>query len=175
MLRRLVVLCTALSSLDAFRIAPSSSPLTHHQGAVCSSIKCSIISSLPRRSWTLRSTAEGDDDSTAAEEGADETTKTSSEAAPTTSDATDILNSPAFLKRKVEVLQSDVAALEKELEEATALAASGKAEWGTKFDMLNKEVSTLYFFDYNCILVNHIYINLYISNLSCRLHTTLLI
>jgi hypothetical protein len=29
------------------------------------------------------------------------------------------------------------------LEEATALAASGKAEWGTKFDMLNKEVSSI--------------------------------
>ena len=53
----------------------------------------------------------------------------------------DILNSPAFLKRKVEVLQSDIAALEKELEEATAVASAAKAEWGAKFDMLNKEVS----------------------------------
>jgi hypothetical protein len=89
--------------------------------------------------------AEGGGDATAAEEdGVDETkTSSSSSEAPTAGDATDILNSPAFLKRKVEVLQSDVAALEKELEEANALAASAKAEWGTKFDMLNKEVSSI--------------------------------
>ncbi|KAL3816997.1 hypothetical protein ACHAXA_010117 [Cyclostephanos tholiformis] len=54
-------------------------------------------------------------------------------------DVLDILNSPAFLKRKVEVLQSDIAALEKELEEATAAALAAKDEWGAKFDMLNKE------------------------------------
>jgi len=169
MMRRLVVLCTALSSLDAFRIAPSSSPLTHHQGAVCSSIKCSVISSLPRRSSSILRSAEGDGEATAAEDGADETkTSSSSSEAPTNGDATDILNSPAFLKRKVEVLQSDVAALEKELEEATALAASGKAEWGTKFDMLNKEVSSI---------VHHLssfifHLDVYISN--CRRRIQLL-
>ena len=40
----------------------------------------------------------------------------------------------------MEVLQSDIAALEKELEEATAAASAAKDEWGAKFDMLNKEV-----------------------------------
>ena len=52
----------------------------------------------------------------------------------------DILSSPTFLKRKVEVLQSDIAALEKEIEEANAVAAKGKEEWAAKFDMLTKEV-----------------------------------
>jgi len=40
----------------------------------------------------------------------------------------------------VEVLQSDIAALEKEIEEASAVVAKGKEEWLAKFDMLTKEV-----------------------------------
>mmetsp|Transcript_5025 Transcript_5025/g.11296 ORF Transcript_5025/g.11296 Transcript_5025/m.11296 type:complete len:243 (+) Transcript_5025:43-771(+) len=60
-------------------------------------------------------------------------------ASPPSEDTSDILNSPAFLTRKVEVLQSDIAAMEKEIEEANALYTAGKAEWGDKFDMLNKE------------------------------------
>ncbi|EJK55073.1 hypothetical protein THAOC_25232 [Thalassiosira oceanica] len=39
-------------------------------------------------------------------------------ASPPSEDTSDILNSPAFLTRKVEVLQSDIAAMEKEIEEA---------------------------------------------------------
>ncbi|EJK48102.1 hypothetical protein THAOC_33127 [Thalassiosira oceanica] len=52
-------------------------------------------------------------------------------ASPPSEDTSDILNSPAFLTRKVEVLQSDIAAMEKEIEEANALYTAGKAEWGT--------------------------------------------
>jgi len=58
-------------------------------------------------------------------------------------DGSDILSSPAFLKKKVEVLQSDVAALEKEIEEANAAYAAGKEEWGSKFDMLSKESQSM--------------------------------
>jgi len=54
-------------------------------------------------------------------------------------DTTDILNSPAFLKRKVEVLQSDIAAIEKEIDEANTVYLAGKEEWGSKFDMINRE------------------------------------
>lgn len=54
-------------------------------------------------------------------------------------EAMDILNSPAFLKRKVEVLESDIAALKKEIEEANAVYLTGKEEWGPKFELLNKE------------------------------------
>jgi hypothetical protein len=87
-----------------------------------------------RASSPLRAAAaaDGDDGAAAAEGGIPEDTKASSD---------DILNSPAFLNRKVEVLQSDIAALEKELEEANAVASAAKEEWGAKFDMLNKEVS----------------------------------
>ncbi|KAL9188306.1 hypothetical protein ACHAXT_006684 [Thalassiosira profunda] len=58
-------------------------------------------------------------------------------------EAADILNSPAFLKRKVDVLESDIAAMEKEIEEANAVYEAGKAEWGDKFDMLNKESQSM--------------------------------
>ena len=55
--------------------------------------------------------------------------------------AADILNSPAFLKRKVEVLRADVASLEEEIAAVNATYLAGKEEWGGKFDMLDKEVS----------------------------------
>merc|ERR1719401_2413088 len=58
-------------------------------------------------------------------------------------DATDILSSPAFLQRKVEVLKADVAALEKEIEETNAAYLAGKEEWGAKFDMLDKESAAM--------------------------------
>ena len=63
------------------------------------------------------------------------------EAALPSEEQADILNSPAFLKRKVEVLQSDIKAFEGDIEEANAEYLAGKEEWGTKFDMLIKEVS----------------------------------
>lgn len=54
----------------------------------------------------------------------------------------DILNSPAFLKRKIDVLKSDIEATEKEAEEARARAEAGKAEWGPQLDALRAEVSS---------------------------------
>lgn len=58
-------------------------------------------------------------------------------------DESDILNSPAFLQRKADVLQADIAALEKEMEEVNVVLAAGKAEWGTKFDMLSRESQSM--------------------------------
>ena len=84
------------------------------------------------------------------EEGAEnevqeEEAKSVPEAELPSEDDSDILNSPAFLKRKTEVLQSDLVALDKELEEANAIYLKGKEEWGPKFDDLNKEVSVIDF------------------------------
>jgi hypothetical protein len=56
---------------------------------------------------------------------------------------TDILNSPAFLKRKMDVLKSDIAAIDKEIEEARERADAGKAEWGPQLEDLKREVSHL--------------------------------
>jgi len=58
---------------------------------------------------------------------------------PSESD-TDILNSPAFLKRKLEVLKSDVAKVDNDLEQIKEQVAAGKAEWGPQLDDLQVEV-----------------------------------
>lgn len=51
----------------------------------------------------------------------------------------DILNSPDFLRRKVEVLESDIANVQANIDEANAALETGKAEWGPKLDGLQKE------------------------------------
>jgi len=53
---------------------------------------------------------------------------------------TDILSSPAFLKRKLEVLKNDLAAAEQDLEEAKQRLEEGKKEWGQQLDALQEEV-----------------------------------
>eukprot|EP00527_Entomoneis_sp_CCMP2396_P005658 CAMPEP_0198146632 /NCGR_PEP_ID=MMETSP1443-20131203/30484_1 /TAXON_ID=186043 /ORGANISM="Entomoneis sp., Strain CCMP2396" /LENGTH=221 /DNA_ID=CAMNT_0043810663 /DNA_START=180 /DNA_END=845 /DNA_ORIENTATION=- len=57
--------------------------------------------------------------------------------------ATDILNSPAFLKRKLEVLQSDIAKVEADTEEARSQLEAGKAEWGPQLDALQTEYENI--------------------------------
>ena len=119
---RQLAICSFLASIDAF-LAPSP------QNVPLSSISFSIM----RQSTSSPLYAE---------EGSNEDAGVDNEAedaAPAATDATDILNSPAFLQRKVEVLESDIAALEKEIEEANAVYLAGKEEWGPKFDFLNKE------------------------------------
>eukprot|EP00568_Trieres_chinensis_P004095 CAMPEP_0183295046 /NCGR_PEP_ID=MMETSP0160_2-20130417/3151_1 /TAXON_ID=2839 ORGANISM="Odontella Sinensis, Strain Grunow 1884" /NCGR_SAMPLE_ID=MMETSP0160_2 /ASSEMBLY_ACC=CAM_ASM_000250 /LENGTH=262 /DNA_ID=CAMNT_0025456463 /DNA_START=102 /DNA_END=890 /DNA_ORIENTATION=+ len=51
----------------------------------------------------------------------------------------DILNSPAFLRRKADVLESDIASLQAEIDVANAALEAGKAEWGPKLDDLQRE------------------------------------
>ena len=55
--------------------------------------------------------------------------------------ANDILNSPAFLKRKLEVLQSDVKSIDEKISDANKIYEENKAEWGPQLDDLRKEVS----------------------------------
>ena len=62
----------------------------------------------------------------------------------------DILNSPAFLKRKLEVLKSDYDAAEKDLEEAKERVEAGKAEWGAELDKLQIEVRPAFPFKSVC-------------------------
>lgn len=57
--------------------------------------------------------------------------------------STDILNSPAFLKRKLEVLQSDLKKAEEDLEAAKKRLEEGKAEWGPQLDELQKEYQNI--------------------------------
>jgi len=103
-------------------------------------------SSVGINSWQsqpLVSPLHADQSGSAAEEQEDDgsTEETAEDHLLASEEESDILNSPAFLKRKVEVLQSDIGALEKEIEEANTVYLAGKEEWGSKFDMLVKEVS----------------------------------
>jgi len=94
------------------------------------------------QSQPLVSPLHADESGSAAEEQDDGSTEeTAEDHLLASEEESDILNSPAFLKRKVEVLQSDIGALEKEIEEANTVYLAGKEEWGSKFDMLVKEVS----------------------------------
>lgn len=53
----------------------------------------------------------------------------------------DILNSPAFLQRKLDVIKSDIAKVEEQIAAAKAQLEDGKAEWGHQFEALEIEVS----------------------------------
>jgi len=57
--------------------------------------------------------------------------------------STDILNSPAFLKRKLELLKEDVAKVEQNIEEMSIKVEEGKAEWGERLDQLDKEYKNI--------------------------------
>lgn len=59
---------------------------------------------------------------------------------PAASDATDILNSPAFLTRKLDVIKTDIAKAEEAMEAAKLRLQEGKAEWSQQLDDLKKEV-----------------------------------
>jgi len=61
----------------------------------------------------------------------------------TAAGADDILNSPAFLNRKLEVIKSDMVKAEEELAAAIASLEEGKAEWGKQLDDLEKEYGTM--------------------------------
>lgn len=52
----------------------------------------------------------------------------------------DILKSPAFLQRKVDVLKSDIAKVEEDIEKATGQLEAGKLEWAQQLDDLESEV-----------------------------------
>ena len=62
------------------------------------------------------------------------------EDAKAVSSADDILNSPAFLTRKLEVLKSDSQKIDEEYKAAKAALEEGKAEWGKQLDDLEMEV-----------------------------------
>lgn len=60
--------------------------------------------------------------------------------AAATGAADDILNSPAFLKRKIDVLKSDIAAIDEKISAANEVYEANKAEWGPQIENLRKEV-----------------------------------
>jgi molecular chaperone GrpE len=77
----------------------------------------------------------------AAEDGTSEAAQDKNEkgAATKAAAADDILNSPAFLKRKLDVLKSDIDKTEQDIADAKQRYDEGKAEWGDQFDELARE------------------------------------
>jgi hypothetical protein len=73
------------------------------------------------------------------------TTSTCLQAEDSSDSVDDILNTPNFLQRKLEVLKSDIAKIEEDTIAAKELLEAGKAEWGSQFDGLRTEVSRTVF------------------------------
>ena len=89
---------------------------------------------LPLRSTCLRMAEED-----SSQESTEETE--SGDGVTAVTGATDILSSPAFLKRKLEVLETDITNSEEELAKAMERLEVAKEEWGPQFDNLSREVS----------------------------------
>mmetsp|Transcript_13204 Transcript_13204/g.32227 ORF Transcript_13204/g.32227 Transcript_13204/m.32227 type:complete len:311 (+) Transcript_13204:193-1125(+) len=64
---------------------------------------------------------------------------------PTADDGSsnDILNSPAFLKRKLEVLKTDIEKTQASLEETEQRVLTAKEEWGPQLELLQTEYSNI--------------------------------
>lgn len=117
------------SSSDAFSIS------NVHMGATTSSLSTStfVRSSMYSAGYSTALRADASDENS---EGGEE----KEIAAP---DAGDILNSPAFLQRKLEVLQADIAKAEEDIENAKVAYEQGKEEWGEKLDTIRTERANL--------------------------------
>lgn len=74
------------------------------------------------------------------QESEEEEGEVSDDDAPPASGGDDILNSPEFLKRKIDVLRSDLEAADAEIAALTAAVEEGKVEWGDQLEKLQTEV-----------------------------------
>lgn len=88
---------------------------------------------------SIHATEESNEGEAEAEQPSEEPTPTAG--AKPSSIGDDILNSSAFLKRKVEVLKSDIEKVNDKISEANKVYEANKAEWGPQLDDLRKEVS----------------------------------
>ena len=101
--------------------------------------------------WSVLYAEEGSSSSTdgTGASGASSPSDSVSSAAKTTDNnlpkENDILNSPAFLKRKLEVLQADIEKTQASLEEAEQRVVVAKEEWGPQLELLQKEVRCFVF------------------------------
>jgi len=145
----------ALSYADAFSpsaFSTSTSTSTRHftnqQSAVAPAP--TIATDTPIRAFTrlyageseeTEAEAEVPEEAAAEEEPAE--AEGEAETAAAASAADDILNSPAFLNRKIDVLKSDIAAVEEKIEAANALYEENKAEWGPQIETLRKEYANI--------------------------------
>jgi len=83
---------------------------------------------------------------TTSEDSSDQTSTTtaaSSSSSSSAAAASDILNSPAFLQRKLDVLKSDEASLDDQIVAAKAQLEEQKMEWEPQFNALEKEFQNI--------------------------------
>lgn len=154
---------TTTTNIAAFRSPLQSTSSTRIQSSrianvsnTCSFMKRnSIFQSLTTAtSCTRLFAAENTDDIPDDEktQGSDSDNNKTEEKAPESASSTgsdvnanvnDILNSPAFLKRKVDVLKSDIEAVKEKIEAANKIYEANKAEWGPDFDKLKLEYANI--------------------------------
>ena len=103
----------------------------------------SFVVSSPQSSLVQSGTAFQPKTSTCLRAEEDNETGTEEETASGDAAATDILNSPAFLKRKIDVLKSDIEKADEDIAAAQELAEAGKVEWGPQLEDLQREVSSM--------------------------------
>lgn len=128
----LVSILSLMSTADAFTIRGTT--IINH-GAVGLTDQSPL---LEQRSTCLRMSEEETTEEPAAQGEADDVEEGGS--AP---DPNDILNSPAFLKRKLEVLESDIATAEEDLAAATERKEVAKEEWGPQLEALQREYNNI--------------------------------
>lgn len=114
----LLALLSLLSAADAFSVQRTTSVNNHC--AVARSPTCLMMA---EEETAEDQTGEGSGDASA--------------------DSNDILNSPAFLKRKLEVLESDIATAEEDLAAATERKEVAKEEWGPQLEALQREYTNI--------------------------------
>uniref|UniRef100_A0A7S1UFZ6 GrpE protein homolog n=1 Tax=Phaeomonas parva TaxID=124430 RepID=A0A7S1UFZ6_9STRA len=87
--------------------------------------------------------AEADAEAEAEAEGASEGADAAADKAEGKDKVDDILNTPIFLKRKLEVLEREAGELKEQLDTVKAQTADGEDDWQEKIDRLNKEFEML--------------------------------
>lgn len=128
----------ALSTADAFGIRSASVGFVSTDRVVRTRIAPPLTRSTSTTSCLGMSSEEE-----ATEQPAD--TSDGADAAPAAAapDTNDILSSPAFLKRKLEVLENDIASTEEELAAATERKEIAKEEWGPQLEALQREYTNI--------------------------------
>jgi len=129
MLHQLLSLClfvSSTSSITAFVSSPYTSGFTR---------------SIQKTSPIYTSETSEADSNSSAEAAAEaaETTKDSTPEAKEVSSTDDILNSPAFLSRKLQILKDDLESMDETIASANEELEAAKAEWGTEMAQLEFE------------------------------------
>lgn len=127
----------ALTCADAFTFTPTTRLSSSSMAFTSFTQQESVASAYHTRLYA--------EESEESEAPVEDTVAETSEEAPAAAAAADddILNSPAFLNRKIDVLKSDIAAVEEKIAAANTVYEENKIEWGPQIENLRKEVSYL--------------------------------